>query len=302
MKTFCLLVATIAVILPVSLAGRFPIFHTTFRPFDFSDVQPTKVEEVKAQGWTLINAECNADPAKSSFAGYRWLQPYVTVEGKKQSNFVQLYDADGHVAGTQSIVPVEKFMWDCTYNDYYVKENITLDDGYVREFCVSTMYFRDPSTLCTKMEDDEVENALFIQKKDSFAPDSLVPMPKTFLQAEQNQDFWAIDRYIPRMGHHITPNLHDSEDCKSYLPLQVLYAHVDGHCHNSGFVWSHWGAVVNDEDAVRPHGSQWEVTNEWVVKTILTKPSQCELDYGAKHLIRTQHHWLLDSVTYCYTE
>merc|ERR1712142_1428476 len=137
----------------------------TFRPFDFSDVQPTKVEEVKAQGWTLINAECNADPAKSSFAGYRWLQPYVTVEGKKQSNFVQLYDADGHVAGTQSIVPVEKFMWDCTYNDYYVKENITLDDGYVREFCVSTMYFRDPSTLCTKMEDDEVENALFIQKK-----------------------------------------------------------------------------------------------------------------------------------------
>jgi len=299
MKGFYLLVAAIAVMLPVSQA-RFPIFHTTYRPIAPSDVQPTEVETVKAQGWTLINAECNADPNKSRFAGYRWLQPHVTVEGKKQSNMIQLYDADGYVAGTQSLVPVDKFMWDCTYNDYYVKENITLDQGYVREFCVSTMYFRDPSTLCTKME--EVENELFIQKKDSFAADSLVPMPKTFQDAKEHQDFWAIDNYIPGMGHHITPNLHDSEDCPSYMPLQVLYAYIDGHCHNSGFVWSHWGAIVNDQDEVRPHGSQWEVTNKWVVKTILTKPSQCELDYGEKHLIRTQHNWLGGSTTYCFTE
>jgi len=290
--------ATVAVMLPVSLA-RFPIFDTTFRPFGPADSQPTKVEDAKAQGWILMNAECNADPKVSRFAGYRYLQPSVIAEGEEQSNFVQLYDADGMVAGTQSLVPVDKFMWDCTYNEFYVKENITLPQtAHIREFCVSTMYFRDPTTLCTKME--EVEDELFIQKKDSFAVESLVPMPKTFQDAKDNQYFWAIDNFIPRMGHHITPNLHESEDCKSYLPLQVLYAHIDGHCRNSGFVWSHWGAVVNDQDEVRPHGSQWEVTTEWVVKTILTSPSQCELDYGGKRLIRTQHHWLLDSRSYCF--
>lgn len=285
---------------PIRVLGRFPQMHTTFRPFGPSDEQPVEAKTASDQGWYLINGGCQNNTLNPAFAGNRMVQPNVVVGGKKQSNMIIIFDADGYMAGKQSLVPPEHFSWDCTYNDYYVKEQIQMDDGF-REYCVSTMYFRDPATICTPSMED-AENHLFMQRKDSYAPANLDSLPTTWEGAEKNQDFWALDRYIPAMGHHTTPNLHDSEDCKSYMPLQVLYAYIDGHCRNSGFVWSHWGSDVADQSEVRPHGDQWEHTTVFVIKAILTKPSQCEIDEGAKGTIRTQHVYLGGSTTYCWTE
>jgi len=289
-----LLPLTIAVLLQAPLQTHaFDIdrFHTTFRLPGSSDVQPmTTQEALHHTDYEYLEIDENACNGTTKFAGYRWINGLDLELNGRGTSMIIIFDAQGNAAGMQSVIPSSEFYWDCTENEFYTKENITM--RYTQEYCMTTIYFRDPSTICDK--EHNAPNKLHLQKGDSFKPENLVTFPETFKEAENNRDQWTIDNYFLGMGHHITNNEKDSNDCQSFMPIQALYAFKDGHCHNTGFVWMHANTVVK--------GSEWEEPPESVVKLILSKPAQCQLDGAKNKVSKTMHVFLGGSTTYCFRE
>jgi len=265
----------------------FEQLHTTFRALSKSDVQPMDMD---AKGFSKLNG-CNDS---TTYAGYR----YVQDAGTGNPTMVIIYDETAYeAAGIQSLVPSNTFVgYDCSINEFYTKETI---NGV--EFCIITAYFKDPSTLCIDQGDHYVPNQLYFQIGDSFAPENLVKAPKTWKEAEDNQDFWKLSRFFPGMGHHITRNEHGSHDCKSYMPFQVLYAYRDGHCVNTGLVFQHFNTNVKDNRSNKKSDA-WEAPPGTAVKIIIKDPDQCQVESADKGLVKTMHAFLGGSVTYCFTD
>jgi len=293
MRVVYLLPVTIAVLLQAPLQTHaFDIerFHTTFRLLGSSDVQPMTISDTVPNSQPIGDG-CGNDNAR--FAGHRIVNG--ETGSTRNPDMILIFDAAGNAAGMQSLIPSSELNWDCTDNEFYTKENITIKythDTKAIEYCMTTIYFRDPSTICQK--DHTAQNKLHLQKGDSFKPENLVTFPETFLEAENDRDQWTIDNYFLGMGHHITNNEKDSNDCQKFMPIQALYAYKDGHCHNTGFVWMHANTKVA--------GPGWEEPPEAVVKQILSKPAQCQLDGARNKISKTMHVFLGGSTTYCFTE
>jgi len=304
-----LLAAVLLFQAPFEINGdlNFKQFHTTFRILKKSNVRPTTIHEMNDSNKPDMDfvpfednyAGCPEDPSNARFAGYRYAQAAAKNDGplgmeNGKPNMIIIFDAAGKMAGTQSLVPSDSFVgWDCLENEYYTKENITdLITGDTTEFCVTTMYFKDPSSICNKDLVDSAKDALYLQKKDSFKPENLLHFPETYDEAKNDQVNWHIDHYFLGMGHHITPNTHGSNDCKSIAPVQGLYAEEFGvGCHNQGFVWQHYNTKVEDV-RMGKKGDEWEAPPTFAVKQILRNPAQCLLDASDKKLAKTMHVFL----------
>jgi len=277
---------------------NFKQIHTTMKRFagDFlgtSDVQP--MNGLDAPGFHFPNGfgkDCNADPSMSH-AGYRLVQdgsPTMAI----------LYDSKFRAAGMQSLVPSDTFVgYDCLENGYYAKE--TIEDV---EYCVTTIYFKDPSAIC-QVDSDQVDSneeaaaaaQLHIQKGNNFQAENIVPVPKSHRYAVSNQ-FWSDGGYFPGMGQHVSyiPTYpHFSNDCTKMIPFQFVYGRVDGHCVNTGFMFSHWNTTVVDD-----HRHAWETLPVGVVVTIRkVHYYSCEIVAAKKKMEKSMHVFLGGSTDYC---
>jgi len=247
---------------------------------------------------------------------------YRTVWGKGKTNFDYLtdftfiFDVDGNVAGMQSTMPLDSFNldkpWQCTDNEFYQAANFTFPADYFphppieREYCVATIYFRHPSTINTKgYKADPSKDILYLQKGDSYDDANLVAFPKRYEDAVKNNPFWKKDKFFLGMGHHITRHEQKGKteyDCMNFMPIQGLYAHVDGECINTGFVWQHANTFVKDKGMFSPDGKKsLEAPPSMAVRAIINDPPKCETDLADIGYVKTQHVFLGGSTTYCYT-
>lgn len=312
MKTSCLEVIAAVLILQAPMKVHCAIlsfnqFHTTFRAFGHSDVRPTTIEEITdpnakhdSKSFVRINDDhsgCSLDFKNDKYAGYRYVQKSKiwpnSLQKEGKPNMVIIYDKDGKMAGAQSLLPSNSFQgWDCSENEFYTKD--TIDN---EEFCVTTIYFRDPATIC--YANKTAASALYLQKGKYYYPENLVKFPETLLDVARDSENWHVDKYFLGMGHHARRNEHGSEDCKMHMPVQILYAYVDGHCVNTGFDWQHYNNNVTDYRFSK-EGDEWENPPAIAVKSVLNGAAKCQLDSADKGLVKTYHGFLGGSTTYCF--
>jgi len=259
------------------------VLQTTFR-LGGSDRPPKTQNEAEQQRWHPLS-DCRHD---KRFAGSRWIQHMD--DDSVLPDKIMIYDANGQMAGMQSLIPSEDFVGkDCTDNKYYVKETINTRTihGHI-QFCVTTMYFRDPASICNGASG---EDQLFQQIGKSFRKKNLVAIPKTFDEAKADSEHWHIDKYFPGMGHHTTSNV-DRDNCKTLMPFQGLYAWLDGECRNIGFAATHCNTKT-------PAGKVWEKPNVLIGKMIMNNLTQCLEDLSSKSQITVMHVYLGGSTEYC---
>lgn len=269
--------------LPAAMAWQ--DLRTTLRKnlLNPSDKPPRTEDEAELKGWRKITDCCSGN----DFAGTRRLQP-AQVPDK-----IMIYDLNGHVAGMQSLVPADAFVAnDCTDNPYYTKESISLGETSMM-FCMTTMYFTDPSTICSFGEPEGAhEDQLLLQKGRGYHPEQLLALPKTYAEAKKDPEHWNIDWYFVMMGHHVTAK-ENRDDCKLKVPIQALYSWVDDECKLTGFVWAHSSTSIT--------GNTWEKSDSYTMKWILNPPQQCSLDSADKGLVTSMHVFLYPSTKYCGT-
>jgi len=265
--------------------------HTTFRALGKSDQRPpaTHLSGMPlGYKWIDKTNKCNSS---SKYAGYRLVED--NYDGSEPS-IVLLYDNNNQdggsyypVVGLQSIVPRNSFKgYDCLENEYY-----TVDTIDHIEYCVLTAYFKDPSLICG--DKFVVDNQMYFQKGEGIH--NLVKVPGTYAEAAASDSAWHTDKYFLGMGHHFTPRRHGSNDCvKDIAPFQAMYAYVDGHCHNTGFVFQHYNSDAHSKD-------RFEEPNSIATKAILSDPAQCVVDCASDGMMRTMHAFLGGSTTYCVT-
>merc|ERR1712142_2282 len=256
------------------------VLQTTFR-LGLSDRPPQTEGEAESQGWQKLS-DCQTN---ERFAGSRWLQP---VDGSSMvPDKVMIYDAHGQIAGMQSIIPIGDFVnMSCTENEYYAKELINS-----AEFCVTTMYFTDPAFICNSDNLMFGEDQLFLQRGTGYQMEHLVTIPKTYDEAKGDPEHWNIDKWFPFMGHHTTGKI-NRDDCKAVMPIQGLYAWLDGECRNTGFVWSHVNTKTQKQ-------SGWEKPSESVARKILNDVHECMIEAAKKNQVTTMHVYLGGSTKHC---
>jgi len=254
--------------------------QTTFRGFYKSDTPPRTLEVAKAFGWTKVS-DCDST---YEFAGIRMLEP----TGKKAlPDKIMIYNQRGEVAGMQSLIPADDFVnLDCTDNEYYVTEMITVRDSSVK-FCMATIYFAKPDTIC-RLDGKDKGDLLYLQKGTN--PANYRTLLRTYDEVDTNKD-WHKDKYFPAMGHHATSNI-DRDNCNAGAPLQALYAWFEEECRLTGFAWTHLNTKTLE-------GCCFEKPNSWIVRMIGNDVPQCVLDASGNRLLTTQHVWLTNSTTHC---
>merc|ERR1711994_521886 len=252
-------------------------WSTLVTTFTKNNPQPRTVGEAEKLGWKKLN-----DCTDKRFAGVRYVSPQPIPD------MTLLYDVEGNVAGTQSILPEEEMLHGCDNLSYYVKDTV---DG--KTFCMSTMYFRDPATICSPrgMDGDK----LALQNGPTFA--NVLSMPLTWDDAAANTAQWHKDRFFLGMGHHWTVNdLAKDHDCTADVaPLQVMYSSQNEGCTANGIVWSHFSTTP--ESTAR---AGWEKPAVVPVKMILRNPAPCILTLAGKKQVTTMHVWLESSASYCF--
>jgi len=305
-----LTVATLAFMtLAAPTLARFPQIHTTFRALQSSDTQPMTLADAKSNYYFE-----DVEPDQRFAAAHRMYRK--SWEGKRSdkhlTDFTFLFDADGNVAGMQSAVPSQSFAQKCTDNQFYQTAKFTHTDSpnkFEVEYCLTTIYFRHPSTISTKgYKADPSKDILYLQKGASYDDANLVAFPKKYKDAvedaKKSDAFWKIDKYFPGMGHHITRRESDN-NCQDFMPIQGLYAHVGGiggECINTGFVWAHANSTVKDEGIFSPDGKEsWETPPRAAIGLILDNPAECQLKLAEESVAKTQHVFLGGSTTFCYS-
>lgn len=249
-----------------------------------SDTPPKTENEAVDQGWQKIS-DCHSG---RRFAGSRWLQ-YVENHTMVPDK-IMIYDTDGQMAGIQSLVPSEDFVgMDCKENKYYLKETINS-----KEYCVTTMYFTDPIFICGKKKRRRpAEDQLFIQKGAGYRKKNLIGFPKTYDEAKADPNHWHIGKYFRFMGHHTT-HMVNRDICGFSMPIQGLYAWLDGECRNTGFVWSHVNTKTPDRngwDEPRP--------NDVTVGLVMNNVPECMYESLEKSHVITMHVYLGGSTQQC---
>lgn len=254
--------------------------------FPFPRPQPRTVEEAINKGWTTVGDDgCTTEGA--AWPGTRMIPPIYPPD------MVLIFDADGKAAGMQSGMPALDFSnaWglqkgNCN-NKYYQKDII-----YGTTFCLATLYFSDPASICSSGEKTDL---LVFQEGPTYK-DELLYVPRTWNEAEKTE--WENHFYLPRMGHHRFHTEPAKEDCLSLRPVQVLYTSVGGECVSTGVVWQH--SMPNPENTGTNLNS-WETIpgGRYGVQRILSNPSQCILQMSDENKITTMHVWLGGSTEQC---
>jgi len=208
---------------------------------------------------------------------------------------IVIFDARGKPAGMQSLIPANNFVdWDCTENEYYVKEtieyfNVTANATESKEFCMTTVYFYHPWDICD--EQAKIKNQLMIQKGKGTYSRNLVRVPMEYEDVQEETIKWSVEKYFMKMGHHVTLK-EGRDDCKKIMPVQVLYSkNSNGQCRSSGLVWSH----IN----VNNTGNGWEMVSMRTLGFILKDIPKCLEEAVNKRLVRSMHVWLTPSTGYC---
>merc|ERR1712212_347712 len=282
----CLILATLLCLGIPALSLKLNQVHTTFGLL--SDRWPMTRDELESSGYgyVLLNElRCEA----GGYVGWRYV-PDPSLHGTP--NVVLMYGSSPlyggpHIAGMQSLVPKEDFIDpnQCTDNPYYTIETIA-----GKEYCVLTMYFQHPETVCDFDGADKEKN-LYLQKGNNpnwIRNQQWIRVWDTMLNVQYHFSTWNVDKYFPGMGFHTTRVEDDPEDCRMAVPIQGLYAHMglfdDADCFNTGFVFVHYNTKTT--------GHGWEKPGSTPVSLILNKPSQCQLDAADKSLVTSMHVFL----------
>jgi len=258
------------------------LFHQCFAidyiitTFMKNNKQPLTEDAAKAANWAKLS-----DCSSSKFAGNRYLAPIAIP------TMAILYDNNGNAAGMQHMFPIEEMVLPCDgTNPFYVKEVINS-----KVICTSTVYFTNPSSICTKgMPPKDADLILYTQKGDKYV-NSEGTQPYYHLAA--NDARFQAERFFLGMGHHFTFKEAEPENCPMARPFQMLYASLNGKCRLTGYVSAHLTKTAERDG--------WEKPAPIPVRMILTNPAQCELDAAGKQQISTMHVFLRDSTRYCFS-
>ena len=162
-------------------------YKTTWR-FKESDPQffdqPRNVSEAIKAGWKEISNDCSST---AKFPGHRYASPEAGGPG-----MVFIYDVNGFIAGTHSVVPKNKtyndqyFPW--TQSKWYRQDRINGKDVFL-----TTVYFVDPDKICNggrtqdEFDDEGTGNRLLFQNGPK--PSDHVVAPLTQQDADDDVSF-----------------------------------------------------------------------------------------------------------------
>lgn len=238
--------------------------------------QPMLEGEAKALGWTKVG-----DCSSKRFAGTRYVSPMATP------TMAILYDHNGKAAGIQHMTPIDDMVHPCDgTNPYYVQDVI-----HSKVYCISTVYFTNPSNICTTgMPPGDADLILYTQKGDNY--ENSEGTQPTYNEAANDNRFQA-EKYFLGMGHHFTFKEAEPENCIKARPFQAIYARLNGKCRLTAFVSSHLSKVAEKDG--------WEKPGAIPIRLILKNPAQCILDAAGKSQITTMHVFLRDSTSYCFS-
>ena len=165
-------------------------YKTTWRfnesdPQQFFD-QPQTESEAKNKGWNKISDGCSRN-GNAQFPGRRYASPEAGGPG-----MVFIYDVNGFIAGTHSVVPKSKtyndkyFPW--TQSKWYRQDRINGKDVFL-----TTVYFVDPKKICNggrtqaEFDVDGTGKKLLFQNGDR--PSDHIVAPLTQQEADEDVSF-----------------------------------------------------------------------------------------------------------------
>ena len=162
-------------------------YKTTWR-FKESDPQffdqPRNVSEAIKAGWKEISNDCSST---AKFPGHRYASPEAGGPG-----MVFIYDVNGFIAGTHSVVPKNKtyndqyFPW--TQSKWYRKDRINGKDVFL-----TTVYFIDPEKICnggrTQAEFDVDGTGKKLLFQNGNRPSDHIVAPLTQQEADEDVSF-----------------------------------------------------------------------------------------------------------------
>lgn len=262
-------------------------FRTPFNLIPLFGFYKTPRLEADAQddGWIMVSDGCNGD---AKFPGMR----YKETEDMFEYNKFLIFDANGYIAGMQSIVPKEltltQDMYDYEASPWYVLDVI---DG--QEVYLATAWFVEESVVCTgrssaEFDDQGTGYILNLQKGETPAEFETAPMSV----AEAEGTDWYLHYCFVNMGDHMFQfNYDPNQSCDGGPPFQLLYDH-QGDKPLAGFVFLHF---------LKLEGKGWDSPppSEESITAIVDTPPTCLLDSIHDPGFATTHVYLLDYIETC---
>ncbi|GFN89438.1 hypothetical protein PoB_001594400, partial [Plakobranchus ocellatus] len=192
--------------------------------FESFYTQPRTVDEAKQQGYRLIGPDkCGASKTYNGLAYVKGDDPTVTL----------LFDINGYIAGIQTAIRLSDEQR-TGFPPKSLRPPFVLD-GKDNNRYVLTVYFTDPSKICTEgrskeqFEEEGTGENLWIQTGSS---------PSEVMKVAKNQDEisapWVEGKCFTTMGHHYWYNTTADMDCDELLPVFLLYN--GGRLNGFGFV------------------------------------------------------------------
>jgi hypothetical protein len=237
--------------------------------------------EAEDSGWHRISS-CG-DGGK--FLGNRYIEDFG-------HSIILIFDDAGYIAGSQSML-----------RTLYMEDAEDLHPAYQLDYLgdweayFTTAYFVDPAIICNggRSEDDFKRDGtgdrLLIQVGES--PNILATIPQREEEALAESD-WYEHKCFPGMGKHVIGfNYLPGQNCKTVMPLQVLYHQGQ----LSGFVWQHNEQIPQD-----PQGADiWEYPDAMAVGAIVSHPPACLTENAGNGVLSTMHHYFLNTpwLSYC---
>jgi len=264
-------------------------YKTTWR-FKESDPQffdqPRNVSEAIKAGWKEISNDCSST---AKFPGHRYASPEAGGPG-----MVFIYDVNGFIAGTHSVVPKSKtyddqYPW--TQSDWYRQSKINGKDVFL-----TTVYFIDPEKICNggrtqaEFDVDGTGKKLLFQNGDR--PSDHIVAPLTQQEADEDPAWFKHNCY-DRMGIHyfLAPfNYTRTVSCDTLAPIQLLYS---GGVLNA-FVWQH---PTDLED----QGKYWEPLKKIGIPMIIRDAPKCleDLAKPTGKGVTIQHNYMRNTNHTC---
>jgi len=182
------------------------------------DVLPRDLSKDDMHGFTYKDDQCAAG---GSFKGKRYWY-------KDDPATITLYDVNGYIAGLQTSIPKSKY----TPASQQIGHPL-IDDG---DFWTLTMYFVDPSTICTtgrsadQFASEGTGMNLWIQNgTDAVANSFQVPAS----QSDMGSTKWSKGHCFVTMGVHYWYNVRTDMSCDDFFPFFLLYN--GGKLNGAGF-------------------------------------------------------------------
>jgi len=250
-------------------AQSWPALKTTFGSlWD----QPRTQAEAESSGWRLLGS------CSDKFLGERYGHP-------DDNSIIIIFDVAGFIAGTQSVVPVDKV--DSSLVDMTRMAAYQLDTWFDVPAYLTTVYFTDTDIICNggrsqeQFDSEGTGDRLIVQVGPTATPDNLISVPLSKSEAGSDPAWFDHYCFIGMGDHFLQFNYQPDQDCHDVLPLQLLYDDgYDGIL--AGYVWQH---VANLD------GDRWEHPTHFAVDSIINSPPTCVNDYVDNPGLSTMHHY-----------